>query len=96
VRQDREVARRRDCSQIPRRLESVRPGSREGWSMHENIEDEIDWLNEQKREIEAELSGLADSEDVDRAVRLSRAREAYELLIALVESKRLRRQSHAA
>jgi hypothetical protein len=65
--------------------------------MYENIEDEIDWLNEQKREIEGELSGLADSADADRVVRLSRAREAHELLIALLQSKRLRRrQSRAA
>jgi hypothetical protein len=60
--------------------------------MYENIEEEIDWLNEQKNGIEAELSGLADSADADRIVRLSRAREAHELLIALLESKRLRRR----
>ena len=65
--------------------------------MYESIEDEIDWLNRQNRGIEAELSGLTGGADGDRIARLSRAREAHELLIALLESKRLRRrQSRAA
>jgi hypothetical protein len=63
----------------------------------EIVEDEIDWLNEQKCGIEAELAEVCGGEDAARIERLSRAREAHELLIALLESKRLRRrQSRAA